>query len=254
VLYLLLLRPWALNADPRWFVGRCWSQRSGAAVMAVVAGLRPRWSAFALCWLILCWRRATLAVLRLDIASERQRPPRCRLRARGSPGAAQAPRQAVLLGCVLALGALTWQRNRLIQRDGIWSDVVMKGLAQARRTTSATRWSTKAAVIRARHHAYDRAIALDPADYTPRFNRLALGGCPRLQHRGLSKSRIRETRIRQCRLQNLQRGNLVGRRLRSRRTRRRRIRRRWRIGLREAIALICTPRSGPLGRQRLGEL
>jgi hypothetical protein len=98
----------------------------------------------------------------------------CRLRAR-------APREAVLLGCVLlaVLGGLTWQRNFVYHSEtAFWSDVVAKSPAQARA------WNNLGHALehegggdpRAALKAYERAIGLDPADYTPRFNRQALCG------------------------------------------------------------------------------
>lgn len=194
VLYLLgqLLRPWALNADPllpvfagwnaRWvLVALAWALLLGAAL----AGLRRRrWSAFALCWLLMVLAPGHSIVPRLDVVNERQlylaAVPLYALAGIGwSRLHVRAPRPALLLGCVVlaALGGLTWQRNAVYHSEtAFWSDVVAKSPVQARA------WNNLGYALehegegdpRAALLAYERAIALDPTDYTPRFNRLAL--------------------------------------------------------------------------------
>jgi tetratricopeptide (TPR) repeat protein len=86
---------------------------------------------------------------------------------------------ALLLGCAVlaALGGLTWQRNTVYHSEtAFWSDVLAKSPSRARA------WNNLGYALehegegdpRAALLAYERAITLDPADYTPRFNRLAL--------------------------------------------------------------------------------
>ena len=194
VLYLLgqLLRPWALDADPVLPVFAAWDARWLVVALtwclllaAAIAGLRARrWAGFALCWLVLVLAPGHSLVPRLDLVNERQlylaAVPLCGLAGLGwCRLRARAPRGAVLLGSVLlaALAALTWQRNTVYHSEtAFWSDVVAKNARHGRA------WNNLGYALehesggdpRAALQAYERAIALDPDDFTPQFNRRRL--------------------------------------------------------------------------------
>jgi tetratricopeptide (TPR) repeat protein len=193
-LYLLgqLLRPFALNADPRppVFAGWDWgwalvcSAWLLALVLAVWRSMRGSFAAFAVLWFAIALLPTNSLIARLDVVNERQlylaALPLYALPAlawdRVWLGSHRPPLgiMALLVGVLLAATVL---RNRDYHTEtAFWASVLARDAGNARA------WNNFGYALEQEQPerfaealaAYQHAIALDPSDYKPRHNRLLL--------------------------------------------------------------------------------
>lgn len=194
---LYLLRQWlwplALDADPLLPLFTDWNGfwlasvalSSGLCIGAVLAWQKAgdaRWIGFGLFWFFLHLAPTNSLLPRLDVANERHlylaSAGLCLLAARWlTRGLQTRPRLLAGVASALALAlALTTLARNTVYRDEItfWADVTAKNPGNSRAYNNLGYALAQANQPAAALAAYDRAIRLDPADFTARLNRRAL--------------------------------------------------------------------------------